>query len=54
MNTQTEPNTPTYKDCADAMLMLWVEHIITNGQYRKIMDRLNEWERRKKADGRTG
>jgi hypothetical protein len=50
MNGTTEPNTPTYKDCADVLLMLWTEHIITNGQYRKIMDRLNEWERRRERE----
>lgn len=53
MNGITEPNAPTYKDCADVLLMLWAERIVTDGQYRKIMDRLNEWKRRRKADGRT-
>lgn len=50
MNTQTEPNAPTYKDCADVLMMLWTERIVTDGQYKKIMDRLNEWKRRRERE----
>lgn len=31
-----------YSDCADALLKLWMENIITDGQYNLIMDRLNK------------
>ena len=50
MNGITEQRPPTYKDCADVLLMLWTERIVTDGQYRKIMDRLNEWKRRKEKE----
>ena len=31
-----------YSDCADALLKLWIENIITDGEYNRIMDRLNK------------
>ena len=31
-----------YSDCANALLKLWMENIITDGQYNLIMDRLNK------------
>ena len=31
-----------YSDCADALLKLWIEDIITDGEYNRIMDRLNK------------
>ena len=31
-----------YNDCANAMLMMWIENIVTDGQYNKIMDKLND------------
>lgn len=36
-------NSPiTYKDCSNALLMLWIYDIITDGEYYRIMDRLNK------------
>lgn len=31
-----------YKDCADAMLKMWMENVLTDGEYNKIMDKLNK------------
>ena len=31
-----------YQDCADAMLKMWMEHILTDGEYNRIMDKLNK------------
>ena len=31
-----------YTDCANALLMLWMEDILTDSEYRKIMDKLNK------------
>lgn len=31
-----------YKDCANAMLKMWMEHVLTDGEYNKIMDTLNK------------
>ena len=33
----------TYKDCSDAMLKMWIENVLTDGEYNRIMDKLNEW-----------
>lgn len=31
-----------YRDCANAMLKMWMENIVTDGEYNRIMDKLNE------------
>jgi len=31
----------SYEDCANALLMMWMENILTDSEYGKIMDRLN-------------
>ena len=31
-----------YQDCADAMLKMWMENILTDGEYGKIMEKLNK------------
>ena len=31
-----------YQDCANAMLKMWMENILTDGEYNRIMDRLNK------------
>lgn len=34
-----------YRDCANAMLRMWMDNVITNGEYNRIMDKLNAfWE----------
>lgn len=42
------PEPIDYQMCADAMMKMWIEKIITDAEYNKIMDRLNEWEERNK------
>jgi len=39
-----------YRDCADAMLMMWMWNVLTDGEYNKIMNKLNSFwtERREK------
>lgn len=32
----------TYSDCADVLLFLWMEKVITDGEYNRIMDKLND------------
>lgn len=34
----------TYHDCSNAMMMMWMNKIVTDGEYNKIMDRLNKFE----------
>lgn len=31
----------SYEDCANALLMMWMENILTDGEYSRIMDKLN-------------
>ena len=30
-----------YQICADAMLKMWMENVLTDGEYNRIMDKLN-------------
>ncbi len=32
----------SYKDCANAMLKMWIDNVVTDGEYNRIMDRLNK------------
>lgn len=32
-----------YKDCALALLKMWVEKVITDEQYLHILDKLTDW-----------
>ena len=31
----------SYEDCANAMLKMWMERVLTDGEYNRIMDKLN-------------
>ena len=42
--SQMSKATISYKDCAEVLLKLWCDNIITDGEYNRIMDRLNESE----------
>ena len=34
-----------YRDCANAMLRMWMDNVITDGEYNRIMNKLNAfWE----------
>lgn len=36
-----------YAECANAMLKMWIDNVVTDGEYNRIMDRLNVyWEGR--------
>ena len=34
----------SYQDCANAMMMMWIDNVLTDGEYRRIMDKLNDHE----------
>lgn len=42
----------SYADCANAMLKMWIDKVLTDSEYNRIMDRLNacELRRRKKHE----
>ena len=31
-----------YGQCANAMLKMWIDNVVTDGEYNRIMDRLNK------------
>lgn len=47
--TDMKPNdevTITYTICAATMLKLWIDDVLTDDEYNRIMDKLNAWNRR--------
>ena len=38
---EQDPKPVDYYDCSSAMLKLWMENIVTDSEYYKIMDKLN-------------
>lgn len=43
-----------YSDCSSAVLMMWMENILTDGEYNRIMDKLNKSEMCKRyMNGKT-
>lgn len=37
-----EDNTIKYQDCANALLLMWMENVLTDGEYDRIIDKLNK------------
>lgn len=37
-----EPQEIGYDQCANAMLKMWIDNVITDGEYNRIMDKLNK------------
>lgn len=46
-SAQPEIKPISYQDCANAMMMMWMDDVLTDGEYRRIMDKLNDHESRK-------
>lgn len=43
---QPEVHPIEYRDCANAMLRMWMDNVVTDGEYNCIMDKLNaHWKR---------
>ena len=42
-----EPETKpiSYMECANALLRMWLDNVLTDGEYNRIMDKLNAHER---------
>ena len=38
----TESQEIGYDQCANAMLKMWMDNVVTDGEYNRIMDRLNK------------
>jgi len=39
-----------YRDCANAMLRMWIDNVLTDGEYSRIMDKLNAFDKAKESD----
>ena len=39
----------TYQTCSDALLKIWMVNVLTDGEYNRIMDKLNAWERQRRC-----
>ena len=39
-----------YSECANAMLKMWIDNVLTDGEYNRIMDKLNaHWAERREG-----
>lgn len=37
-----KPHEIGYDDCANALLKMWIDNVLTDGEYYRIADKLNE------------
>ena len=44
-SAQPEIKPIDYQDCANAMLRMWMDEVITDGEYNRVMDKLNAFWR---------
>jgi hypothetical protein len=47
---EVDPAEIDYHYCANALLKMWIDNVLTDGEYNKIMDKLNDFERRRRQD----
>lgn len=47
-SAQPEVKPISYVDCANALMMMWIDKVLTDGEYKKIMDKLNAHEMKKR------
>ena len=40
-SAQPEVRLIDYQDCSNAMLKMWIDNVVTDGEYNRIMDKLN-------------
>lgn len=45
-SAQSEAKPIDYRDCANAMLKMWMDNVVTDGEYSRIMDKLNTYWRK--------
>lgn len=45
---EIDPADIDYYYCSNAMLKMWIDNVLTDGEYNKIMDKLNDFERRRR------
>ena len=42
-SAQPEVKEIGYAECANAMLKMWIDNVLTDGEYNRIMDKLNAY-----------
>lgn len=42
-SAQPEIKPIDYRDCANAMMRMWMDNVVTDGEYNRIMDKLNAY-----------
>lgn len=45
-SAQPEIKPIEYRDCANAMLRMWMDNVVTDGEYNRIMAKLNAYWRK--------
>ena len=50
-SVQPEPHEIGYSECANAMLKMWIDNVLTDGEYNRIMDKLNAHWAERREDG---
>ena len=48
-DAQPEPHEIGYLDCSNALLKMWIDNVLTDGEYKRIADRLNNRAERRDA-----
>ena len=41
LSTESEPRPISYLDCSNAMLKMWMDNVLTDGEYNRIMEKLS-------------
>ena len=49
-SVDSETREINYTDCANAMLKMWIDNVLTDGEYYRIMDKLNAYWAERRAD----
>lgn len=50
-SAQPEIKPIDYQDCSNAMLRMWMDNVVTDGEYNSIMDKLNaHWRDQNESD----
>lgn len=49
-SVNTESQGIGYRECADAMMKMWMDNVLTDAEYYRIMDRLNRQEKRRRGE----
>jgi len=49
-SVEPEPREIDYTDCSNAMLKMWIDNVLTDGEYYRIMDKLNAHWAERRAD----